>query len=136
MVTKQKEEDNVDLQRFKKQDDVKIRELSLQIEKLTIEVARKESELAREITETQTSQIELDKTAEEFKKQHDERHKLFEKWQEVTKSIAKRNNDIMSVGEATAQVKAEITDQKERLEAEIVELKGAARGNKEEETKA
>lgn len=40
-------------------------------------MGRKQNELEQEITETQAAQIELDKTAEEFKKQHEERHKLF-----------------------------------------------------------
>jgi len=61
---KQKEEDNVTLQKYKKEDDAKMRELGLQIEKLTIEVSRKQGELEKEITETQAAQIELDKTAE------------------------------------------------------------------------
>ena len=51
------------LQKYKKEDDAKMRELGLQIEKLTIEVSRKQSELEKEITETQAAQIELDKTA-------------------------------------------------------------------------
>lgn len=42
---KQKEEDNVILQKYRKEDDAKIRELNLQIEKLTIEVGRKQGEL-------------------------------------------------------------------------------------------
>lgn len=43
MVTKQKEEDGVDLERYKKQDQIKINDLSLQIQKLTIEITRKET---------------------------------------------------------------------------------------------
>ena len=76
MVTKQKEEDGVDLERYKKQDQIKINDLSLQIQKLTIEITRKQNDLEREVTQTQTSQIELDKTAEELKKMIDQRDKL------------------------------------------------------------
>ena len=36
-------------------------------------------------------QIELDKNAEEFKRHHEERHKLFQQWQEVTENISKRD---------------------------------------------
>ena len=61
---KQKEEDNVTLQKYHKEDESKIRELNLQIEKLTMEVNRKQQDLDREITVTQTAQIELDKTSE------------------------------------------------------------------------
>ena len=56
------------MEKYHKEDESKIRELNLQIEKLTVEVNRKQSELDKEITQTQTTQIELDKTSEEFKK--------------------------------------------------------------------
>lgn len=45
------------MQKYRKEDDAKIRELNLQIEKLTLEVSRKQQELEREITSTQASQI-------------------------------------------------------------------------------
>jgi len=47
----------VTLQKYRKEDDTKIRELNLQIEKLTIEVGRKQQELDKEITSTQATQI-------------------------------------------------------------------------------
>lgn len=86
--------------------------MNLQIEKLTLEVSRKQSDLEREITATQTSQIELDKTAEEFKKEHDQRHILFNKWQEVTKTIARRDDDINRIGEDFAALMDQINANK------------------------
>ena len=77
-----------------------------------MEVNRKQTDLDREITVTQTAQIELDKTSEEFKKEHDERHKLFEKWQDVTKIIAKRDQDINKIGENFADLIDEINQKK------------------------
>lgn len=77
LAARQKEEDNLTLEKYKRSDDAKIKELTLQIEKLTIEVARKARELEQEVTETQAAQIELDKTAEEFKRMHAERHQIF-----------------------------------------------------------
>lgn len=44
---KQKEEDNVTLQKYRKEDDAKIEELNLQIEKLTVEVGRKQGDLEK-----------------------------------------------------------------------------------------
>ena len=58
------------MEKFRRADEAKIKELTLQIEKLTVEVARKATELEQEVTETQAAQIELDKTAEEFKRLH------------------------------------------------------------------
>ena len=41
LAARQKEEDNLTLEKFRRADEAKIKELTLQIEKLTIEVARK-----------------------------------------------------------------------------------------------
>ena len=62
------------MEKYRRADEAKIKELTLNIEKLTVEVAKKATELEKEVTETQAAQIELDKTAEEFKRLHAERH--------------------------------------------------------------
>ena len=54
------------LEKYRRADEAKIKELTLNIEKLTVEVAKKAGELEKEVTETQAAQIELDKTAEDF----------------------------------------------------------------------
>ena len=43
------------LEKYRRTDEAKIKELTLQIEKLTIEVARKANELEQEVTETQAA---------------------------------------------------------------------------------
>lgn len=55
LAARQKEEDNLTLEKYKRADEVKIKELNLAIEKLTAEVGRKNNELEKEITETQAS---------------------------------------------------------------------------------
>jgi hypothetical protein len=65
------------MEKYKRADEAKIKDLNLLIEKLTIEVSESQNVLNLEITETQAKQIELDKNAEEFKKHHEERHTLF-----------------------------------------------------------
>merc|ERR1712146_135961 len=54
----QKEEDELTLEKYRRADDSKIRELTLAIEKLTVEIDRKKKELADQVTETQAKQIE------------------------------------------------------------------------------
>lgn len=95
-------------------------------------MGRKQADLEKEITETQTAQIELDKTAEEFKREHDERHRLFEKWQEVTKNIARRNQDINDMGEEFAAVKIEISKNEDILSEKKTQLRAQSKLNKEE----
>lgn len=52
LAARQKEEDNLTLEKYRRADEAKIKELTLNIEKLTIEVARKATELEKEVTET------------------------------------------------------------------------------------
>lgn len=64
---RQKEEDNVVLEKYEKQDDSVMKDLNLRIEKITVLAVEKKEELEREVTDTQAAQIQLDKTAEEFR---------------------------------------------------------------------
>ena len=57
-------------------DEAKMKDLSLQLEKMLAAVQKKRAELEDEVTETQAAQIELDKTAEDFRKLHKERGDL------------------------------------------------------------
>ncbi|EGR29742.1 hypothetical protein IMG5_149250 [Ichthyophthirius multifiliis] len=130
LAARQKEEDNLTLEKYKRADEVKIKELNLAIEKLTQGVGQKQQELEKEITETQAAQIELDKTADEFKKQHNERHKLFLQWQEVTEIISKRDIAIRNEGENFARIKMEIKENKDGLDEKKTILKESVDNNK------
>ena len=68
-------------------------------------MARKANELELEVTETQAAQIELDKTAEEFKRMHNERHQLYLQWQETVENSRKRDEKINETGEHYARAK-------------------------------
>lgn len=125
LAARQKEEDNLTLEKYRRADEAKIKELTLQIEKLTVEVARKANELEREVTETQAAQIELDKTAEEFKRLHSERHQLYLQWQETVENSRKRDELINETGEDYARAKdyldkkkADLEDHKDKLKRE------------------
>jgi len=116
LAAKQKEEDNLALEKYRRQDDIKVKELNLEIEKLTTMLTRKQNELDQEITETQAAQIELDKTAEEFKKHHEERHKLFQQWEDALQTISRREETINQEADKYAQIKMEIEASKNLLE--------------------
>ena len=125
LAARQKEEDNLTLEKYRRADEAKIKELTLNIEKLTIEVARKSKELEQEVTETQASQIELDKTAEEFKRMHSERHQLYLQWQDTVENSRKRDELINETGEQYGsskefldKKKADLEDHKKKLDRE------------------
>lgn len=57
------------------------------------------------MTETQAAQIELDKTAEEFKRMHAERHKLYLQWQDTVEYSRKRDDLIKETGDQFCSTK-------------------------------
>jgi chromosome segregation ATPase len=131
LAARQKEEDNLTLEKYRRSDEAKIKELTLQIEKLTIEVARKCKELENEVTETQAAQIELDKTAEEFRRLHQERHELYLQWQETVQNIQRRDSFIYETGEQYSNLKQFYDQRKGELESQKNVLERAKGTNEE-----
>ena len=72
--------------------------------------------MEKEVTETQAAQIELDKTAEEFKRLHSERHQLYLQWQETVENSRKRDELINETGEDYARAKDYLDKKKGDLE--------------------
>eukprot|EP00743_Colponemidia_sp_Colp-15_P001759 GILK01001920.1.p1 GENE.GILK01001920.1~~GILK01001920.1.p1 ORF type:complete len:939 (-),score=229.96 GILK01001920.1:138-2912(-) len=134
LAARQKEEDNITLEKYKRADDSKIKELTLQIEKLTMEVDRKKQLLDLEVTETQAAQIELDRTAEEFRTLHKERQLLVQQWEEAVEAMQRRDEAIRSAGEAFAQAKAEMKEKQERLADKKAFLEEEENNNRQIET--
>ncbi len=129
LAARQKEEDNLTLEKYRRADEAKIKELTLQIEKLTIEVGRKAKELEQEVTETQAAQIELDKTAEEFKRLHQERHQLYLQWQETVENSRRRDALISEEGQAFGVHKDFLDNKKGELEAHKARLEREKENN-------
>jgi UDP-glucose:O-linked fucose beta-1,3-glucosyltransferase len=55
------------------------------MERLTEENNGKRKVLDHETTQTLTAQIELDKTAEDFRKAHQERQEIIQQWDQILK---------------------------------------------------
>lgn len=102
IAARQKEEDQITLEKYRRSDDVKVRDLSLAIEKLTVETVQKKKDLADLITETQAKQIEMDKTAELFRQLHDDRKKLIDQWEESVQTMQQRDAQLQKLGEEFA----------------------------------
>merc|ERR1711879_708279 len=102
IAARQKEEDELTIEKYRRADDSKVRELTLAVEKLTVENAAKRKELEDMVTETQAKQIEMDKTAELFRQLHDDRKKLIDQWEESVKSMKTRDNQLEKLGEEYA----------------------------------
>jgi hypothetical protein len=133
LAAKQKEEDNLTMERYKRTDDVRIKELSLQLEKLTIEKNRREYELEKEITETQALQIEIDKTAEEFKKQHNERHRIYAQWDEAIHNIARRHAATLQITTENVTIQMQMKNNQDILNEKKKDLEREKQSNKKNE---
>lgn len=90
------EEDNLALEKYQRRDEAKVKELNLHIEKLSKEVAEARVALADEVTETQSKQIQLDKTAEDFRRLHQERQELVQQWDDAMDAMRRRDEMIQA----------------------------------------
>ncbi|CAK4660550.1 unnamed protein product [Aphanomyces euteiches] len=115
MAAKQKEDDNLALEKYTRADDSRIKELSLEIEKLTKTLQQQKQLVENEATETQAKQIELDKTAEEFRSMHEERQRLVKQWQDTIEAMKRRDAEIAAAGESFAAKKQSLDDKKDVL---------------------
>jgi hypothetical protein len=135
VAVKQKEEDNIALVKYKRKDDNKIKDLSLQLEKLTVNKNKMEEALEKEITETQALQIEIDKTAEEFKKQHAERHRIYAQWDEAIQNIAYRHESTLKITTDNVTIQMEMKNNLEILNEKKKQLEREKQSNKKDEEK-
>ena len=114
LAAKQKDEDNLALERYTRADESKIKALALQIEKLTKLDLQKKMDLDDERTDAAARQIELDRTAKEFRTLHSERQQLVQQWKEAIETAHKRDNDIAKVA---TEYLAEKQKKKDQLSA-------------------
>jgi len=135
LAARQKEEDNLALLKYTKADESKMKDLNLQLEKMQIAVQEKRAELEREITETQAKQIELDKTAEDFRALHRDRRELVGQWEASVEAMKKRDEAIAKAHEQFAAAKADLRERQEALSEKLEFLKTEEKNNAEVEMK-
>ena len=135
LARKQKEDDTVALERYSKEDSSKVKELNLQIEKISRAVQEKKKQVEDEITETQAAQIELDKTAEDFRKLHKERQDLIEQWEDAVHAMHKRDEVIQAARESFAEGKQWLAKRTEQLRDRSQFLSVEQQNNKELDSK-
>ena len=108
-AARDKEEDYLVIQRYKKDDEGRIRAMLLEIEKATAVVEGKKAELEQEVTATRALQIELDMTAEQFRKLHEERARLLAQWEATLQKMQSLNEQIAETTNAFESRKGEVT---------------------------
>lgn len=134
LAEKQKEEDQEVLQKYSKQDEKKIKELTLESDKWIKLTEDKKTELERAITETHSQQIELDKTAEDYKELHRQRQHLVQQWEDTIQSVNRKDELIQTAGEALNAGKVDIQMKQEDLYDTTKRLEDIVQDNKKVET--
>uniref|UniRef100_A0A8D2L797 Coiled-coil domain-containing protein 39 n=1 Tax=Varanus komodoensis TaxID=61221 RepID=A0A8D2L797_VARKO len=128
-----KDNDAVTLQKYTQQDDGKLRMLTLQIEMLTLQCNHRRKILDNELTETLAAQIELDKTAEDFRRVHHERQELIRQWESTIEQMQKRDQEIDKCALLLAQARRAIRSKESVLKDKIQFLANESGNNMEYE---
>jgi len=130
-----RDEDAITLQKYSNQDNSKLKELALLIEHLTLESQKKRRCLDQETTETLTAQIEMDKTAEEFRKAHADRQNLINQWEVTIEQMQRRDNEMDIAAGDLANVKEEVRLREQLIKEKQSFLESELENNQEMEKK-
>jgi hypothetical protein len=136
VAAKQKDEDSLALQKYTRMDELKIKELSMQLEYLTKEALKRKEALESEATETQAKQVELDRIEVEFKILHVERQTLVKQWQDTIEEMKRRDLEINELGERFAVAKVERTKKEQSVATQQKRLSTQVSENKEVESRS
>ncbi|CAL1542998.1 unnamed protein product [Lymnaea stagnalis] len=130
-----KDEDAMTIQKYTRQDESKIKELSLRMEKLMNKAQKKRSHLHNEMTNTTSAQIELDKIAEDFRKAHVEREQLLSQWESTIEQMQKRDRDMDILASKLATIKQDTRRHEEMISEKRQFLEQEIENNVEQEKK-
>ncbi|KAG5184850.1 flagellar associated protein [Tribonema minus] len=123
LAARQKDEDNLALERYRREDEARARELSLQIEKLSHSAVEKRAVLASMSAAAAAAQVELDRTAIAFKQLHKERQTLVRQWQDAVAAMRRRDEEIGGVGKKFAGAQARRAAREELVRQSAQRLK-------------
>uniref|UniRef100_A0A8C7E9G6 Coiled-coil domain-containing protein 39 n=1 Tax=Nothoprocta perdicaria TaxID=30464 RepID=A0A8C7E9G6_NOTPE len=105
-----KDNDAMTIQKYAQRDEEKLGALTLQVEKLTMQANQKHRALDNELTETITAQIELDKTAEDFRRVHRERQEVIRQWENAIEQMQRRDQQIDHCAMLITEIKQEMRE--------------------------
>ena len=123
LAAKQRKEDNLVLEKYKRGDETKVKEIGLEIQRLTLERGKLEQSLAKTIIETKASQIEIDKLVEEFGTYSEERQRIFSQWDSVVMNLSKRNQLQLEIGKNMVELQKKIEEKDGKAEQKIRHLR-------------
>jgi chromosome segregation ATPase len=114
-AAKQKEEDHVALERYRRADEQKVKDLELQLEKLTAEKSSKGKQLQDALTSTQSIQIEMDRTVEMLKSLTDSRKEALARWEDTVAAVNMRDEDLLRRGQEFTDIQLKVVEREKNL---------------------
>lgn len=126
-----RDEDAIALKKYSTHDNSKLKQLSLQIEKMTEESMKKRMYLEQESTATLTTQMALDKAAEEFRDLHHERKEMIQQWEKTIELMQRRDKEMDIAAAALAKVKEEVRSRELLINEKLSFLDKEKRNNEE-----
>ncbi|RNC45246.1 coiled-coil domain containing 39 [Trypanosoma cruzi] len=96
IARKQKEADEEAVARYTKDDEVRVRQLNTAVERLEAKLRDRKRQLEEEVMVTRNVQLELDRSAVEYRKLHHDRGSLLDEWEAVVRTIHERDAAIRS----------------------------------------
>ena len=133
LAARQKEGDKLNIEKYYRHDELKVKDTMLQIERLTQDVNNRMHELEKEVTETQAAQIEMDKTTIELKNLQQERQELLDHLITTQDNIKTLSDDLRDLCDVYYQNKVELGKQKEDLDKGIKTYEENLKKNKKTE---
>jgi len=130
-----KDEDAMTIQKYTRHDESKIKELTLRMEKLMADAIEKKHILDNEMTNTLTSQIELDKIAEDFRKAHHDREELLSQWEHTIEQMQRRDKEMDILALQLARAKQEVRRHNDMIREKQMFLENEQDNNMEQEKK-
>lgn len=131
IASRQKEDDNLSLEKYKYEDESRIKELRLALEKVAADIARRRNELGSEVTDTQAVQSELDRAADEFRKAAAERSALVVQYDQACDAMARRDAAIQAAAERFAEQRAALRTKQALLDRRAADLARMVAANKD-----
>ena len=133
LAARQKEGDKLNIEKYYRHDELKVKDTMLQIERLTQDVNNRMHELEKEVTETQAAQIEMDKTTIELKNLQAERQELLDHLISTQDNIKNLSDDLRELCDVYYRNKAELGKDKDELDKGIKTYEDNLKKNKKTE---
>ncbi|XP_064192423.1 coiled-coil domain-containing protein 39-like [Anguilla rostrata] len=129
------DEDTMVLVKYCRQDESRIKGLTLNIDKTTAEINQKYKALDKEWTKTMTAQVALDRVTENFHRAHSERQDLIHQWENAIEQMRKRDGDLEQCIMSLSQVNQDVRQRQEAIGEKKRQLEIQESNNQECEKK-